>query len=74
MTANDYFVGKQAEVQGMLARAKAAEAKLSEGAAAVTKEKLSMVRNKDAVMSSINSYFVKVCKISLLHHAYTYVI
>ena len=74
VTVIDYFAGKQAEVQEMLARAKVAEAKLSEGAAAVTKEKLSMAANKDTVMSSINSYFVKVWKISLLvYHAYAYI-
>ena len=60
MNANDYYVGKQVEIQEMLARAKVVEEKLSEGAAAVTKEKLSMVRNEDAVMSAINSYFAKV--------------
>ena len=70
VTVTDYFAGKKAEMQALLVRGKASEARMSKGAAAVAEEKLSLVGNKDAVMSAINSYFVKVFRTSFLQHAH----
>ena len=62
MKATDYFVGKQAEAKALLVRAKASEAKLSQGAEVVTKEQLAVIPNRDTVKNSMNTYFAKVSK------------
>jgi len=58
-TATDYFVGKQTDVQELIARAKATEAKLEQGMDLVSKEQRALITKQETVQHSIRDYFAK---------------
>jgi hypothetical protein len=57
VTAAEYLLGKQTEVRTLLARAKASEVNLVQGAENLSKEVISVAQNRDTVNLSIKTYF-----------------
>jgi hypothetical protein len=56
----DYFTAQQADAQGLLTRARAAEVQLAQGTELVNKELQLLTENRDSVHSAIHTNFEKV--------------